>query len=272
MDTSLAWAWQRALNFVVQSPEKIIFGGGKETKHARDSQCTILLDQNAVEDAINNRVHPDDPFCTPNKLKEYHKEYTPEYPADTFDYTYFRKLREGFDVSGSLENKLRKESGYFTYPSLKDGVYHNNLDQIAILRYGLHKQIDEQVSSNRNVAILFNPLTDNFSGKSTPCWNEVLIRWIGGEDVSIHTTFRSHDLWGAWEANMCSIAAFLDKDVVKVCGCRIKYWHESNYSLHIYDSDVDSALSLLRKRSLKSRNPITIGKQNTYDNITHHKW
>lgn len=61
-------AWEEAVKFVRESPEKLVFGGGSEVKHAHDSQCTIVLDRNAVSDVLRNVVHPSDPFATQLKL------------------------------------------------------------------------------------------------------------------------------------------------------------------------------------------------------------
>ena len=243
METSLALAWQRAIEFVSKSPEKIKFGGGKEVKHATDSQTTILLDSNAVNEALAGMVHPLDPFCTPYKLPVYKSEYTESYPHENHDYTYYGRLSKGFKTPL--------------------GRY---LNQIGILRDGLQKQIDEGLSSNRNIAILFNPEIENFSGKSTPCWNEVLIRLLDDHNVSIHLTFRSHDLWGAWEGNMCSILEFLNRDVVAPCGCSIKWVQEVNYSLHIYDSDMDAAIKVINSYKT-GRRPDLRARQEKYNRI-----
>ncbi len=243
LETSLALAWQKAIEFVLKSPEHITFGGGKEVKHARDSQCTIILDSNAVGDALAGRTHPLDPFCTLNKLPVYKSEYTEGYPHENHDYTYYSRLKQGFKTPL--------------------GRY---LNQIEVLRDGLQKQIDEGLSSNRNVAILFNPEIENFSGKSTPCWNEVLIRLLDDRNVSVHLTFRSHDLWGAWEANMCSILDFLNRDVIAPCGCSIKWAQEVNYSLHIYESDTDAAQKIVGSYKT-GRRPDLWAKQQKYDRI-----
>lgn len=243
IESSLALAWQRAIEFVMKSPESLRFGGGKEIKYARDSQCTIILDSNAVGDALAGIVHPNDPFCTPLKLPGYKKEYTKDYPHENHDYTYYARLLKGFKTPL--------------------GRY---LDQIGVLRAGLQKQIEEGLSSNRNVGILFNPEIENFSGKSTPCWNEVLIRLLDDCNVSIHLTFRSHDLWGAWEGNMCSILEFLNRDVITPCGCSIKWVQEVNYSLHIYESDTDAAQKVVGSYKT-GRRPDLWNKQKKYNQI-----
>ena len=235
IDSSLPFAWVRALEFVLNSTEKISFGGGKEIKHATDSQTTIILDSHAVGEALAGITHPLDPFCTPLKLPMYKQEYTEDYPHNKHDYTYYDRLKRGF------------------YRTNANTPAESFLDQIVILRNGLQQQVNEGLSSNRNVGILFNPVIENFSGKSTPCWNEVLIRWIGGRKVSVHTTFRSHDLWGAWESNMVSILDFINRDIVQPCGCSIAWVQEVNYSLHIHDADFDAATRTVKESKIARR-------------------
>lgn len=244
-------AWQEAVGFVGKSPEKLTFGGGKEIKHAVDSHCTIILDHHAVSDVLNHVVHPSDPFATPLKLKEYISEYNDAYDASKFDYTYYNILKEGFiEYSTPIE-------------------YNQPFDQINALKVGLEKQVDENLSSNRNVAVLFNPVVHTYSPKATPCWNEVLIRYIpsdhpGVRGVKVYNHFRSHDLGTAWEGNMIAMIEFLNRDVVKPCGCEIVEIIETNFSLHIYDYDLPG----LKKIKKLQVNPALQLLQDKYDRIS----
>ena len=244
---SFAKAWEEAVKFVRKSPEKLTFGGGKEVKHAVDSQCTIILDEYAVRDVLNHVVHPSDPFATPLKLKEYIAEYTDEYDASRFDYTYYNILKRGFYVTNA---NTPKESWF---------------NQIEALRKGLKKQCDENLSSNRNVATLWNPVVHTYSLKATPCWNEISIRWKCKGQVQIFWTFRSHDLFSAWGGNTVAMTEFLNREVVKPCNCEIVEIIENNYSLHIYDYDLPKANEIKTVQI----NPALQRLQNKYDRIDH---
>lgn len=249
--TSFPLAWQWTVEFVRKSPEKIVFGGDKEIKHAVDSQCTIILDEHAVRDVLNHVVHPSDPFATPNKLREYISEYSDAYNSTKFDYTYYDILKRGFFVTNANSPK------------------ESFLNQIDLLREWLQKQIDENLSSNRNVAVLFNPVVNAHSNKSTPCWNEVLIRYIpsdhhGMRGAKIYNHFRSHDLGTAWEGNMVAMIEFLNRDIVKPCGCEIVEIVETNFSLHIYDYDLP-AMNKIKKLQV---NPALQSLQDKYNRIS----
>ena len=244
IETSAMKAWEKAMYFVANSPSRLKFGGGTEVKHALDSQLSIILDKNAVDELLNEQWHPSDPFCTIERVKAYKKEYKKGFPADTFDYTYRDRLEHGF-------------SRYVDYEMFED------VNQIDILKNGLQKQIDEQMGSNRNVAILFSPVIDNFSGKAIPCFNEILIRWEKEGYCSVHTTFRSHDM-SAWNANMLALTKFIYEEIVKPCGCKIKWWSEHNYSLHIYEYD----LHIVNEMVKVNRNPTLSAVQEKYDNIS----
>lgn len=245
---SFAKAWQDAVKFVRNSTMRIEFGGGNERKPVRDSQTSVILDKHAIDDVFAWRVHPSDPFGTPNKISEYLKEYEAGFDASRFDYTYRDRLKRGFEISPSTDNEIDNA----TY-----------LDQLEVLRKGLKKQITENLPSNRNIAILFNPLIENFSGKSTPCWNEVLVRYELNNEVSIHTTFRSHDLFQAWESNIIAVMTMLNNEVVKPNGCTIKFLSEHNYSLHIYEHNIDQAKAIKEV----SVSPTLMGLQSKYNKM-----
>ena len=235
-------AWERAMIFVAKSPLQLKFGGSTEVKHAVDSQVTIILDENAINEALNEVVHPSDPFCTPTKINLYKLEYKKQFDPSSFDYTYRDILEHGFR--------------HRTHPNV-------SINQIEILRDGLQKQADEKLGSNRNIAVLFNPAVDNFSNKAVPCFNEILVRWESKCQCSVHTTFRSHDLATGWNPNMLAMSEFVNKEIAKPAGCKIKYWVEHNYSLHIYNYD----LHIVQGIQIVNRTPSLAAKQEIYNNV-----
>ena len=251
IETSFPKAWERAIEFVLKSPMNLRFGGGKEEKHAIDSECQVLLDINAIKEISEFLVHPSEPFLTKDgkpsmdKINAYIKEYEKNYKGD-FSYTYRHEL---------------EDTGFI----LPDG---KPLDQITKLRDGLKKQIDENLPSNRNVAILYNPLKWDMSS-SSPCWNEVSIRLEridpdGTVWVSVHTLYRSHDLADAWCSNIVAQYYFIYNEILKPLNAKVLFWDEHNFSLHIYDYDIPHA------KQIKSvgRNPALVSRQEKYDKIS----
>ncbi len=256
---SFAKAWEEAVKFVRDSPEKLTFGGGKEVKHAHDSQCTIILDEHAVREVLSHVVHPSDPFATTLKLQEYINEYNDSFDAGRFDYTYYDILKRGFSNYNIPYPNIADERGF----SLVESIYPFN--QIKSLRKGLLNQCGEKLSSNRNVAVLWNPVVHTYSQKAQPCWNEVMVRWKEEGKVQVYWTFRSHDLFSAWEGNTVAMVEFLNRDVVKPCGCEIVEVIENNYSLHIYDYDLQKANEIKEIQI----NPALQRLQDKYDRIGH---
>lgn len=219
---SLPFAWQSAVNFVRKSPYIIQFGGGKEIKHARDSQVQIILDEHAIEDALNHKVHPSDPFCSKERLQAYIEEYKSTYDASKFSYTYRNELETTF---------VKIDNSY--------------LNQITKLRDGLKKQIEENLPSNRNIAILYNPLKWDMNSAS-PCWDILWIRYEKTDEdgiiwVSITTFYRSHDLTDAWESNFIAQVTMVQEEILNPLKAKILSWRENNASLHIYEHNIKMA-------------------------------
>lgn len=240
VDTSFAKAWERAVKTVLKFGDPLSFGGGSEIKTAIDSQINFALDKNAVQEILQLKHHPSDPFATEGRMSEYIKEYQKDFDADTFDYTYRNRLEKGFAVTDY-------ESGTI-----------NNLNQLELLRKGLESQREQQLSSNRNVAVLYNPSID-YNRATTPCWNHVLVRYLKDDYVSFYYLFRSHDLFTAWEPNMMAITNMLNEEVAKPNGCKIQSIFEFNYSLHIYSYDTEQAANI----KTVPRNPMLSARQHS---------
>jgi len=243
IETSFPRAYERILRFVLASPQHIEFGGGVERKPALDSQTHIILTRPAVEEVLAQKYHPKDPFCSPNTIKAYCDEYTEMLDASKFDDTYYDLLVNGFkhvifkDALGNVNWIPIRIRNFFNY------CYEKPINQIEALRIGLQKQIDENLPSNRNIAVLFNPSIghSNDSKLATPCLNEILIRYEGNGKASTHTLFRSHDMCNAYESNKIAITKMLNDYVIEPCGCKILFDDEVNFSGHIYVNDTDSA-------------------------------
>ncbi len=224
---SLPYGWQEMVKFVRTSKQVITFGGGTEIKHARDSQVQIILDKHAIQDALNHITHPGDPFCSEERLTAYINQFSKNFEGD-FSYTYRQELEKGF----TDENDM----------------FGDSLNQIDKLRDGLKFQIEGKLPSNRNLAILYNPLKWDMMS-SSPCWDVLWIRLEridldGTVWVSVATWYRSHDLTDAWESNFIAQVTMIQKEILDPLNAKILYWYESNASLHIYEHNIDLANSI----------------------------
>ncbi len=268
---SLPFAWQEAVKFVRKSKHEIIFGGGSEVKHAVDSQVQLILDKNAIQDALNHIVHPSDPFCTDkdgnpseNRIMGYIKEYERDFDAAGFSYTYYQELIKGFIISQCTDNEI------------DNAIY---LDQIEKLKDGLDVQIKTRyidiedgrekigLPSNRNIAIIYNPLKWNMNS-SSPCWDILWIRLEKIDEdgtvwVSICTFYRSHDLTDAWESNFIAQVTMIMREILEPLNAKILFWHECNVSLHIYKHN----LKLAKGIKEITANPMLASLQRKYDEM-----
>lgn len=259
ISVSFPKAWEEAVKFVRKSPQRIQFGGGSEIKHAVDSQVQIILDHNAIDEALKHIVHPSDSFCTDkygkpseNRIMAYVNEYNKDFDASKFTYTYYGELTKGFELSPCTDNEI------------DNAIYLNLINK---LRDGLKFQIDANLPSNRNVITLLNNLKWGMMD-SLPCWNMLGIRLEhidpdGTVWISVSTWYRSHDLTDAWESNFIAQVTMVQKEILDLLNAKILYWSESNMSLHIYEHNLPMANSIKEI----TINPQLASLQYKYDNM-----
>lgn len=246
---SLPYLWQEAVKFVRNSKEIIEFGGGMEVKHARDSQVQLIADKHCIQDALNHVVHPSDPFCTENTLREYIKEYTKEFKSENFSYTYYDELTNSFGID--LINKL------------KDGLLFQ-INTTYVDKNGVQKK---GLASNRNVVTLLNNTKWDMMS-SLPCWNILWIRLHHIDEdgtiwVSVSTWYRSHDLTDAWESNFIAQVTMIQKEILDKLNAKIFEWTEANASLHIYEHNIPTA----EKIKIVSISPNLLSLQSRYNKM-----
>jgi len=218
-------AWVRAVNCVMNAEQKITFGGkipGKdqeERKIAYDYDFTIVLEGNALREAIVGILHPQFPTKT-NVLREYLKEWERGYDWKKQGFTY------------CYEDRIES----YAYPG---GVC---IDQWKLARDDLAEQIESGIQSNRNVIVIGNPFIDRFEiPDSPPCLRELWIRHEGDQKVSVKWKFRSRDLYAAWMTNVIGILSAVMREVIIPNGCQLIQAVDKNDSLHIYKGDWESA-------------------------------
>jgi thymidylate synthase len=198
-----------------------IYKHGSMAKTQYGNNAKYLLGVHVIITDYVEQWHKQDPICSKNYLKEYKKELL-EQPTDMgFSYTY--------------GNRLHK------YPLLAPvGISsQNQIDNIV------HALQDGAVDSRRLQAITWIPSVDQFS-KEPPCL-QVLHFYPEGSTNKLHVTivYRSHDIYGAMEANIIAIMSMIEDEILKPTGYRLGEIHLYDFNAHIYERDLPAAGKLL---------------------------
>ena len=202
-------AWARSVRAVIRIGTDLTIGDRAEPKPIKDiSPVIIELTKGAIGQIERRELHPKFPF---RLIDQYCEEFTTDAPTDQFEYTYY--------------DRLTNSSG---------------INQLEVLRDGLNDQIITGISSNRNHGITWIPEIDA-GHPSPPCLQRIWVRYIGNDEVEVHLTWRSRDLFTAWQANIIAIIDMLNREVILPNGCRIVKLVDVSNSLHIYKSDCNAA-------------------------------
>jgi len=215
-------AWAKAIHAVLRKGADLVIGGGDERKPIKDSCMLISMTGNAIKQIEARELHPQFPF---RRVEEYCNEFTRPFLAEysskpvneRFSYLYFERLAQYEAAPGS-----------------------NSSDQIKILKDALADQIKENMTSNRFQAITWYVPSD-IQQSSPPCLQRIQIRYIPENKVDVHLTWRSRDLFTAWQPNIVCITEMLNREVITPNNCRIVRIIDYSDSLHIYARDLEDA-------------------------------
>ncbi len=242
--------WYRAVHEVMKTGTEITFGGkikGKEQyekKKAKELSMIIVLEGNALKEAINGVLHPQFP------TKELHKaEYIKEWDRG-YDYK-----KQGFLYN--YENRCEEYIGYQrvkrqSYPSGYHYSYRKcEIDQWKLAKEDLLNQINTGIQSNRNEITIANPSIDRYEiPDSPPCLRSIWLRWDGKTGIEVKTDWRSRDLFAAWPVNVAGLMSAIDREIVKPLSLELNtiyklvQYEDRSKSLHIYHYDWDDALKV----------------------------
>ncbi len=208
-------AWARAVQAVLRDGRKITFGDVSEPKHARDVCAIFELTDGAIQQIEDRELHPQFPF---QHIDPYCEEFTREY------------------LSQYIEKPDRERFSYLYFERL---AMYGDFDQMVRLRKCLATQIDTGIGSNRDQAITWQAKTD-LGSASPPCLQRIWIRHLDDQGVEVHLTWRSRDLYTAWQVNIVAIIDMLNREVIRPNNCRIVKLVDYVDSLHIYESDKEA--------------------------------
>ena len=215
-------AWAKAIHTVLRKGADVIIGGGEERKPIKDSCMLISMTGTAIKQIEARELHPQYPF---RRIEEYCNEFTRPFldnyrskPAsERFSYLYFERLARYEPQSMA-----------------------NSYDQIMLLKDALADQIKQSITSNRAQAITWIVPVD-IQRSSPPCLQRIQIRYIPDRTVDVHLTWRSRDLFTAWQSNIVCIINMLNREVIKPNNCQIVRIIDYSDSLHIYTRDIPDA-------------------------------
>ena len=235
---SFANAWYRGLRHIKMNGREIHFGGidqskeNYEKKTAYDSDLTISLTENALQEAIDGKIHPQFPtkqLVLEGYLKEWDRGYDWKKQGFTYCYEDRAEAYQGY-----------KNRGF----SCDDILTAFTIDQWKLAKEDIAGQISTGIQSNRNVIVIGNPSIDRYDiPDSPPCLREIWIRWEGFiDDVPVCTTkwiFRSRDFGSAWITNIVGILSAINREVLKPNKCELIQAVDKNHSSHVYFGDRD---------------------------------
>jgi thymidylate synthase len=222
-ETDFHNAWARAVRNVLRDGKRMTIGDSSEPKPIRDACVLFELTGNAIKQIESHELHPQFPF---RHIDQYCEEFTYGFQrkymnlddaTSEFSYTYFDRLV-------NYTSRLSTQS---------------NINQLISLREHLRLEIKRSISSNRNQAITWKPYND-IENSAAPCLQRIWIRYLGDQSVEVHLTWRSRDLYTAWQANIVAIIDMLNREVIRPNNCRIVRLIDYADSLHIYESDKDA--------------------------------
>ncbi|HIE30800.1 MAG TPA: hypothetical protein EYP67_00240 [Methanosarcinales archaeon] len=214
-ETNFHNAWARAVRHVLRDGKRMTIGDPSEPKPIRDACVLFELTGDAIKQIESHELHPQFPFQHVDHYcyeftREYLSEYVKKPEQEQFSYLYFERL-----------------------------AMYEDLDQIRCLRKCLALQKEAGITSNRDQAITWQPKID-LGSASPPCLQRVQVRYLGDGGVDVHLTWRSRDLYTAWQANIVAIIDMLNREVIHPNQCRIVRLIDYADSLHIYESDKEA--------------------------------
>ncbi len=226
-----------------------------------------------IMDGINDNLLSESDVSFPYSYHDRIYNYTPFSLEDTIHKNYDLKVINSEFVKGhqkliKAEKVIRKaESNIW---KLKNGL-ELDLDKkisdqikieeipIALFDFPRINQINyiiqklkEKPYSRRAQAITWRPLVDPFH-IDPPCLQRIYMRIKEGKLI-MQTTWRSRDLFRAWEANVNGMIR-IQKQVADELGVEIGHYLDFSNSLHIYGNTISEVKDMLNRMENKGELP-----------------
>jgi len=216
-------------------------------------------------------LHPDFPTKELH-CAEYEKQWERDYDwiKQGFEYNYMDRLIKypqayftDFGVNG-----IRPDERNDYYHKSTNTDHSLFIDQLKVIRENIASRIErggECLVSNRDQVITWIPDRDMFVSEDQPCLQRIQFfvyeyprdkeygdKYAGystGEvdkgyykgKAEFHVTWRSRDLFGAWNSNMVALTKMLNKEIFEPNNLELIRVIDFCNSLHIYEGDWESA-------------------------------
>ncbi len=150
------------------------------------------------------------------------------------------KLKEG--VEFNLDKTISEQIGIDKLP-----ISIFDLPRINQIEYIIQKLKDKPYS-RRAQAITWRPLVDPYH-VDPPCLQRIYMRIKEGKLI-MQTTWRSRDLFRAWEANVNGMIR-IQKKVAEQLGVEMGHYLDFSNSLHIYGNTISEVKDMLNRMKNK---------------------
>jgi len=145
-------------------------------------------------------------------------------------------------VEFDLNKKISEQVGIQKIPI--EVIKFPKIDQIEYII----KKLKEKPYSRRAQAITWRPLVDPFH-IDPPCLQRIYMR-VKDDKLLMQTTWRSRDLFRAWEANVNGMIR-IQKYVAEQLGVEIGHYLDFSNSLHIYGNTISEVKDMFERMKNK---------------------
>ncbi|TFG24194.1 MAG: hypothetical protein EU533_02405 [Promethearchaeota archaeon] len=192
----------------------------------------------SLEDTIhvNYEIEP-----VKNQLVKNHKKLMENNKIIKIDESSVWNLNE--NIQYNLEKELSEQIGISHIPM--GALSFPRINQIEYII----RKLKEKPYSRRAQAITWRPLVDPFH-IDPPCLQRIYMR-VKDEHLLMQTTWRSRDLFRAWEANVNGMIR-IQKYVAEALNVEIGHYLDFSNSLHIYGNTISEVKDMLKRMTTRN--------------------
>ena len=200
-----------------------------------------VKDETQIREIIGVHERIDNPYKG-SMLNINHKQFAEAVKRGAFDINdYPIKSEALYDYVTSLDQLdkiilLDENSFIYTYPErLQNYQGRNQLIDIV-------NRLQQDIGSNRAVAVTFNPFIDN-KRDDIPCL-QLIQALVRNDKLILSVYFRSNDLYGAFPSNMMFLT-YLGMKIANELDVKFDYIDYHCSSLHVYETDYEQASKVI---------------------------